>query len=90
MAGPLAVHLGMAVLLAAGHRVFTARVRGGAWVLAGATFLGTLGIGVLLGWVLLALFPGTVPADSHLAWAAAQVAGLGFGDTATPVNPPPG
>lgn len=51
--------------------------------------MATLAVGVLIGWALLSAFPGTVPEENHLAWALAQVAGIGIADPSSYVGEPP-
>ena len=87
--GALLLHVALAVVLVYGYRVFSARVRGGALVIAIGAFIATLAVGVLVGWGLLSAFPGTVARENVLAWALAQVAGIGYGDASMYVGEPP-
>lgn len=87
--GPLVLHMALAAVLIRGYREFSARVRGGALVVAIGAFMATLAVGVLIGWALLSAFPGTVPEENHLAWALAQVAGIGIADPSSYVGEPP-
>ncbi|MGZ0204310.1 bifunctional lysylphosphatidylglycerol synthetase/lysine--tRNA ligase LysX [Streptomyces sp. RM1] len=62
------------VLIAARGEFYAASRRGAVWR-ALAVLLGGLAVAVLLGWGLVLLFPGTLPAGQHLAWAADRVCG---------------
>nr|WP_145484181.1 MULTISPECIES: bifunctional lysylphosphatidylglycerol synthetase/lysine--tRNA ligase LysX [Streptomyces] len=62
-------------LLLVARREFYAASRRGAVRRALAVLLGGLAVAILLGWGLVLLFPGTLPADEHLAWAADRVCG---------------
>ncbi|MGW2486217.1 bifunctional lysylphosphatidylglycerol synthetase/lysine--tRNA ligase LysX [Streptomyces sp. NPDC001606] len=63
------------LLLVVARREFYAASRRGAVWRALAVLLGGLVVAILLGWGLVLLFPGTLPADQHLAWAADRVCG---------------
>ncbi|MGW3264314.1 bifunctional lysylphosphatidylglycerol synthetase/lysine--tRNA ligase LysX [Streptomyces sp. NPDC001056] len=63
------------VLLLVARREFYAASRRGAVWRALAVLLAGLAVAILLGWGLVLLFPGTLPADQHLAWAADRVCG---------------
>ncbi|MEU9445875.1 bifunctional lysylphosphatidylglycerol synthetase/lysine--tRNA ligase LysX [Streptomyces sp. NPDC048304] len=62
-------------LLVVGRREFYAASRRGAVWRALAVLLGGLAVAILLGWALVMMFPGTLPASQHLAWAADRVCG---------------
>ncbi|MEU6463032.1 bifunctional lysylphosphatidylglycerol synthetase/lysine--tRNA ligase LysX [Streptomyces sp. NPDC046976] len=64
----------LALLLTARGEFYAASRRGAVWR-ALAVLLGGLAVAILLGWGLVLLFPGTLPADEHLAWAADRVCG---------------
>lgn len=76
----VAALVGAAILavLVAGYREFPARVRPGNVWKAVAVLVGGLVAATLLGWALVELFPGTLPRDERLAWAANDV--LAFGN----------
>ncbi|WP_030752735.1 bifunctional lysylphosphatidylglycerol synthetase/lysine--tRNA ligase LysX [Streptomyces sp. NRRL S-31] len=63
------------LLLVAARAEFYAASRRGAVRRALAVLLAGLAVSVLVGWGLLQLFPGTLPAGQHLAWAADRVCG---------------
>ncbi|MET8770043.1 bifunctional lysylphosphatidylglycerol synthetase/lysine--tRNA ligase LysX [Streptomyces sp. NPDC004658] len=63
------------LLLVFARGQFYAVSRRGALWRALAVLLAGLAAAILLGWGLLLLFPGTLPAGQHLAWAAARVCG---------------
>lgn len=65
-------------VLAASHGQFPARVRPGNVWKAALVLVGGLAAATLLGWALVELFPGTLPGDERLAWAANDV--LAFGN----------
>src|SRR4051794_1146651 len=69
------------VLLVGARRDFTARIkRGNGWKSLGVLAV-LLTLGVLLGWLLLQVAPGTLPSQSdRVAWSADHVLG-GLGDT---------
>ncbi|MES9523359.1 bifunctional lysylphosphatidylglycerol synthetase/lysine--tRNA ligase LysX [Streptomyces capoamus] len=62
------------VLVAARREFYAASRRGAVWR-ALAVLLAGLAVAILLGWGLVLLFPGTLPAGQHLAWAADRVCG---------------
>ncbi|MGW1721410.1 bifunctional lysylphosphatidylglycerol synthetase/lysine--tRNA ligase LysX [Streptomyces sp. NPDC002306] len=73
---PSLVVCGLAlVLLVVARGEFYAASRRGAVRRALAVLIAGLGVAVLAGWGLVSLFPGTLPASQHLAWAAARVLG---------------
>ncbi|MBL1086111.1 bifunctional lysylphosphatidylglycerol synthetase/lysine--tRNA ligase LysX [Streptomyces actinomycinicus] len=63
------------LLLVVARREFYAASRRGAVWRALAVLLTGLALAILLGWGLLLLFPGTLPAGQYLAWAADRVCG---------------
>lgn len=63
------------VLLVIGRKAFVARTRRFAVWEAVGTFLGCGAVAVAAGWGLLELFPGTVPADDRLGYAAQRILG---------------
>ncbi|MBY8843865.1 bifunctional lysylphosphatidylglycerol synthetase/lysine--tRNA ligase LysX [Streptomyces sp. SP2-10] len=62
------------LLVAARGEFYAASRRGAVWR-ALAVLLAGLAVAIVLGWGLLQLFPGTLPAGQHLAWAADRVCG---------------
>ncbi|MGW7819803.1 bifunctional lysylphosphatidylglycerol synthetase/lysine--tRNA ligase LysX [Streptomyces puniciscabiei] len=62
------------LLVVARGEFYAASRRGAVWR-ALAVLLGGLAVAILLGWGLVMLFPGTLPANEHLAWAADRVCG---------------
>ncbi|MEW2284072.1 bifunctional lysylphosphatidylglycerol synthetase/lysine--tRNA ligase LysX [Streptomyces sp. NPDC047841] len=63
------------LLLVLARGEFYAVSRRGAVWRALAVLLAGLAVAILLGWGLVLLVPGTLPAGQHLAWAAARVCG---------------
>ncbi|MET8804408.1 bifunctional lysylphosphatidylglycerol synthetase/lysine--tRNA ligase LysX [Streptomyces sp. NPDC004546] len=63
------------ILLVVARGEFYAASRRGAVWRALAVLLGGLVVAILLGWGLVMVFPGTLPANEHLAWAADRVCG---------------
>ncbi|PZG85941.1 lysine--tRNA ligase [Streptomyces sp. NTH33] len=73
---PSLVLCGLALLvLIAAHGEFYAASRRGSWWRALAVLVAGLAAAILVGWGLVALFPGTLPPDLHLAWSANRVMG---------------
>jgi lysyl-tRNA synthetase class 2 len=73
---PSLVVCGLAlVLLIVAHEEFYAAHRRGAVWRALAVLLAGLGVAILIGWGLVALFPGTLPEGQQLLWAANRVCG---------------
>ncbi|GAA2771728.1 bifunctional lysylphosphatidylglycerol synthetase/lysine--tRNA ligase LysX [Streptomyces rameus] len=62
------------LLVVARGEFYAASRRGAVWR-ALAVLLAGLAVSIVLGWGLLQLFPGTLPAAQHLAWAADRVCG---------------
>ncbi|MFI2758969.1 bifunctional lysylphosphatidylglycerol synthetase/lysine--tRNA ligase LysX [Streptomyces echinatus] len=62
------------LLVVARGEFYAASRRGAVWR-ALAVLLAGLAVAIVLGWVLLQFFPGTLPAGQHLAWAADRVCG---------------
>ncbi|MBW3084084.1 Lysylphosphatidylglycerol biosynthesis bifunctional protein LysX [Austwickia sp. TVS 96-490-7B] len=77
LSGVVAHTLLLMVLLAT-YGQFWTRVRGGAYAWAAATLGGGLFGAVMLGWALVELFPGTLPADKRLSWVFQQIFPLLF------------
>ncbi|MFD4180157.1 bifunctional lysylphosphatidylglycerol synthetase/lysine--tRNA ligase LysX [Rhodococcus sp. NPDC058514] len=72
----LVVHLAVLGLLIAARKEFYTRVRRGAgWKALGVLILG-LAVGVLLGWGVVELFPGTLPSEQRFLWSLNRVAGV--------------
>ncbi|MFG2385279.1 bifunctional lysylphosphatidylglycerol synthetase/lysine--tRNA ligase LysX [Streptomyces avermitilis] len=66
--------LALALLIAARKEFYAASRRGAAWRALAVLFAG-LGVAILVGWGLVELFPGTLPRDQRLLWAADRVCG---------------
>ena len=78
----LAFHVAAVAFLVLARKEFWAKVRRGALVKAAAALVAGMAIGILVGWGLLELFPGTLERDYRLAYAANRVvafAGVGSG-----------
>ncbi len=76
----LAFHVAAVAFLVLARKEFWAKVRRGALVKAAAALVAGMAIGILVGWGLLELFPGTLERDYRLAYAANRVvafAGVG-------------
>ena len=76
----LAFHVAAVAFLMLARKEFWAKVRRGALVKAAAALVAGMAIGILVGWGLLELFPGTLERDYRLAYAANRVvafAGVG-------------
>src|SRR6478735_8854564 len=76
----LAFHLAAVVFLILARKEFWAKVRRGALVKAAVTLVAGMAVGILVGWGLLELFPGTLERDYRLGYAANRVvafAGVG-------------
>ncbi|MEO7077366.1 MAG: bifunctional lysylphosphatidylglycerol synthetase/lysine--tRNA ligase LysX [Rhodococcus sp. (in: high G+C Gram-positive bacteria)] len=72
----LGVHVVIIGILVAARKEFYTRVRRGAiWKALGVLVLGAI-IGTLLGWALVALFPGTLPENETFLWAFNRVTAL--------------
>ncbi|UNB55432.1 bifunctional lysylphosphatidylglycerol synthetase/lysine--tRNA ligase LysX [Mycolicibacterium sp. YH-1] len=69
----LAFHVAAIAFLVLARREFWAKVRRGALIKAAATLLAGMGLGILIGWGLLELFPGTLERDYRLLYAANRV-----------------
>ena len=75
-----AFHVAAVAFLLLARKEFWAKVRRGALVKAAAVLVAGMAIGILVGWGLLELFPGTLERDYRLAYAANRVvafAGVG-------------
>ncbi|MFJ8791848.1 bifunctional lysylphosphatidylglycerol synthetase/lysine--tRNA ligase LysX [Streptomyces sp. NPDC102462] len=79
--------LALTVLVVARGEFYAASRRGAVWRALGVLLAG-LAVAILLGWGLVALFPGTLPPGQHLAWAAARVCGGLVSSTAFDGRPP--
>src|SRR6478752_10410980 len=76
----LAFHLAAVVFLILARKEFWAKVRRGALVKEAVTLVAGMAVGILVGWGLLELFPGTLERDYRLGYAANRVvafAGVG-------------
>ena len=76
----LAFHVAAVAFLVLARKEFWAKVRRGALFKAAAALVAGMAIGILVGWGLLELFPGTLERDYRLAYAANRVvafAGVG-------------
>src|SRR6478752_5706535 len=76
----LAFHIAAVVFLILARKEFWAKVRRGALVKAAVTLVAGMAVGILVGWGLLELFPGTLERDYRLGYAANRVvafAGVG-------------
>ncbi|KQU49460.1 lysine--tRNA ligase [Rhodococcus sp. Leaf278] len=72
----LAVHVVVAGLLIAARKEFYTRVRRGAvWKALGVLVLGAA-VGTVIGWALVALFPGSLPESQTFLWAFNRVTAL--------------
>ncbi|WEO93946.1 bifunctional lysylphosphatidylglycerol synthetase/lysine--tRNA ligase LysX [Streptomyces sp. FXJ1.172] len=72
---PLVVSVLLLALLVVARREFYAASRRAAVRRALGVLAAGLIVAILLGWGLVLLFPGTLPASQHLAWAADRVCG---------------
>ncbi|WP_369250951.1 bifunctional lysylphosphatidylglycerol synthetase/lysine--tRNA ligase LysX [Streptomyces sp. R41] len=66
--------LALVLLIVARKEFYAAHRRGAVWR-ALAVLLAGLGVSILVGWGLVALFPGTLPEGQRLLWAANRVCG---------------
>lgn len=72
----LGVHIVILGILIAARKEFYTRVRrGAAWKALGVLVLGAV-VGTLVGWALVALFPGTLPESQTFLWAFNRVTAL--------------
>nr|WP_230594133.1 bifunctional lysylphosphatidylglycerol synthetase/lysine--tRNA ligase LysX [Rhodococcus fascians] len=72
----LGVHIVIVGVLIAARKEFYTRVRrGAAWKALGVLILGAV-VGTLVGWALVALFPGTLPENQTFLWAFNRVTAL--------------
>ncbi|MET0901393.1 MAG: bifunctional lysylphosphatidylglycerol synthetase/lysine--tRNA ligase LysX [Mycobacterium sp.] len=69
----LVFHLAAIAFLVLAHKQFWARVRRAALLKAAATLLAGMAVGILVGWGLLELFPGSLERDYRLLYAANRV-----------------
>ncbi|MCB0948728.1 MAG: bifunctional lysylphosphatidylglycerol synthetase/lysine--tRNA ligase LysX [Mycobacterium sp.] len=70
----LVFHVAAIGFLVLARGQFWAKVRRGALIKAAATLLAGMGLGILVGWVLLEVFPGTLERGYRLFYAANRVA----------------
>ncbi|EST35619.1 bifunctional lysylphosphatidylglycerol synthetase/lysine--tRNA ligase LysX [Streptomyces roseochromogenus] len=75
------------LLVAARKEFYAASRRGALWRAIGVLLAG-LAVAILLGWGLVLLFPGTLPANEHLVWAADRVLGGLFPPSSFTGRPP--
>ncbi len=78
----LAFHIAAVVFLLLARKEFWAKVRRGALLKAAVTLVAGMAVGILIGWGLLELFPGSLERDYRLGYAANRVvafAGVGAG-----------
>ncbi|MEU7057305.1 bifunctional lysylphosphatidylglycerol synthetase/lysine--tRNA ligase LysX [Streptomyces sp. NPDC046197] len=66
--------LALLVLIAARGEFYAASRRGAVWRALAVLAVGLV-VAIVVGWGLVALFPGTLPQGQHLAWAANRVLG---------------
>lgn len=79
----LTFHIAAVVFLVLARKEFWAKVRGGALLKAAVTLIAGMAIGILVGWGLLELFPGTLERDYRLGYAVNRVAAFaGVGSNA--------
>ncbi|OBK71086.1 bifunctional lysylphosphatidylglycerol synthetase/lysine--tRNA ligase LysX [Mycobacterium sp. 1274761.0] len=79
----LAFHIAAVVFLVLARKEFWAKARRGALLKAAVTLVTGMAIGILIGWGLLELFPGTLQRDYRLGYAANRVAAFaGVGSNA--------
>src|SRR4029078_3942161 len=70
----LAFHIPAVVFLILAPQELSAQGRRGALVKAAVTLVAGMAVGILVGWGLLELFPGTLERDYRLAYAVHRVA----------------
>ncbi|MER6275059.1 bifunctional lysylphosphatidylglycerol synthetase/lysine--tRNA ligase LysX [Streptomyces sp900105245] len=78
------------LLLVAARGEFYAASRRGAVLRALGVLVAGLLVAILVGWGLVSLFPGTLPAGQHLAWAADRVCGGLVSNSSFDGRPPRG
>ncbi|WP_142386916.1 phosphatidylglycerol lysyltransferase domain-containing protein, partial [Mycobacterium hubeiense] len=78
----LAFHLAAIAFLVLARHEFWAKVRRGALLKAAAVLVAGMAVGILIGWGLLELFPGTVERQYRLPYAANRVAAFAGVDSA--------
>ncbi len=69
----LCFHVAAIVLLVLARKEFWAKVRRGALIKAAAALAAGMAIGILIGWGLLEMFPGSLDRDERLPYAANRV-----------------
>ena len=72
----LAVHVAAILFLVLARKQFWAKVRRGALFKAAAVLVAGMAVGILLGWGLLELFPGTLARGDRFAYAVNRVSGF--------------
>ncbi|WP_123027817.1 bifunctional lysylphosphatidylglycerol synthetase/lysine--tRNA ligase LysX [Mycolicibacterium stellerae] len=79
----LAFHIAAVAFLVLARKEFWAKVRRGALLKAAVTLVAGMAVGILVGWGLLELFPGTLERDYRLGYAVNRVAAFaGVGSNA--------
>lgn len=79
----LALHLAAIVLLLLAYREFWAKVRRGALYKSVAVLLAGWAAGILLGWGLVAVFPGSLHRDERVFYVVDRVVGFALADQAS-------
>ncbi|MDP9165505.1 MAG: bifunctional lysylphosphatidylglycerol synthetase/lysine--tRNA ligase LysX [Actinomycetota bacterium] len=69
----LGFHVAAIVLLVLARKEFWAKVRRGALIKAAAALTAGMTVGILIGWALLEMFPGSLKSDERLPYAANRV-----------------
>ena len=69
----LGFHVAAIVLLVLARKEFWAKVRRGALIKAAAALTAGMAVGILIGWALLEMFPGSLQSDERLPYAANRV-----------------
>lgn len=72
----LALHVGALIFMVLASREFWAKVRRGALVKAAAVLLTGMAIGIVVGWALLEVFPGTLARSDRFLYAVNRVSGF--------------
>ncbi|MEN3319814.1 MAG: lysyl-tRNA synthetase, class, partial [Mycobacterium sp.] len=77
----LALHVASILFLVLARKEFWAKVRRGALVKAAATLVAAMGIGTLIGWALLELFPGSLAREDRFWYALNRVSAFAGADS---------